>query len=265
MRTHYFPSHLVLSALACLHIAGLLLVSMPVRGAETKPQDTFKVWPLHNPWANQESSMAQSKPFETPRFDNNNVSIHTPIAPLKLAPRVDPEGIFNAVSHCYPERSKFNLEFELQGRYSNRAIYDITSTDIGKHYFALVARMPLYSVTDLNREREREHARRTLTATTIGHFMAALADRNHAHRKLGLYSALEARSQIRVAQGVTRTNEQVGYLEKVATAQQELIQAESQLVQHRLILVAQCGEGNTEQVSDYLKQLTKLPASESEP
>jgi hypothetical protein len=168
----------------------------------------------------------KSMPFVIPRFDNGITEIHTPIAPLAAAPKVDAEGIYYAVLNCYPERSKFNLQIDLESRYSTRRIYDASQNTIGRHYIALVARMPLYS-----------------------------ASRNHAYRELGLYSALEARSQIRVAQGVADSSEQIGHLGRVAAAQQSLIVSESQLVQYRLTLISQCGEGESSALNFYIKEM----------
>ena len=229
--------------------------SSSAAAAEINQPGKFEIWPIHDPWQDMTQPAPKSMPFIIPRFDNGITKIHTPIAPLAAAPKVDAEGIYYAVLNCYPERSKFNLQIDLESRYSTRRIYDASQNTIGRHYIALVARMPLYSATDMSRERDREYLRRTTTAQTVGLLIAALASRNHAYRELGLYSALEARSQIRVAQGVADSAEQVGHLGRVAAAQQSLIVSESQLVQYRLTLISQCGEGESSALNYYIQAM----------
>jgi len=122
--------------------------------------------------------------------------------------------------------------------------------------------MPLYSAAELNREREKEYKRRTDTAKTIGDFLAALAKRNHSIRELGLYQSLEARSQVRVMQGVAEATEQVRYLEKVARTQETLIIAETAIAQHRLGLIASCADEKAPVLNRYLQQISlRTPAT----
>lgn len=222
------------------------------------------LWSVTNPWAERSQDTEpppRIKTYELPRFDagHNHGDQHTQTQPLKTAPYVDGEGIFYATLNCWPEPSKFRLELDLETRYSMRGMYDTyEGVELGGYYVGIVARMPLYSATELSREREREYMRRTTTAQYVGDLMAALANRNHAIRELGLYSSLEARSQVRVAQGVALVDEQVQHLRKVAEVQQALIRAESELVQHRLSLVGQCDDRQADQLNAYIKRLTRL-------
>lgn len=217
-----------------------------------------------NLWFGEGGDPPPNKPYQLPRFDDHYQEDHyTPIAPIKTAPYVNAEKLFTTITRCYPEMSKFGLELNLEANYRNRNGYDtVNGTSIGQHYIGIVARMPLYSASDLNREREREHSRRSLTAGLIGNFMSQLAKRNHAVRELGLYSSLEARSQVRVMQGVTETSEQVRYLERVAKAQRDLITAEAMLVRYRLEMVAMCANGKAGEISHYIKRLSALPKGE---
>lgn len=236
-------------------IATVLLASTIVTAEQS---EGFKI---PNFWFNDGIPPPPQKPYQLPRFDNNYKEDHyTPIAPIKTAPYVSAEKLFYTIVHCYPDLSKFGLELSLEANYKNRNSFDVTNNaSIGRHYIGIVARMPLYSATDLNREREREHSRRAQTAALIGKFMDNLAQRNHAVRELGLYSSLEARSQIRVMQGVADTTEQVRYLERVAKAQRDLITAEAMLVRYRLEMVAMCANDKATRISHYIKRLSKLP------
>ena len=69
--------------------------------------------------------------------------------------------------------------------------------------------------------------------------------------------SLEARSQKRVALGVTETPEQVRYLEKVVKAQSNLDDANAKILAARLVLAGQCREGVAEQVNAYLTGITR--------
>jgi len=251
MKNRYF----IYALLFGIDLGLLLNGANSALATEINHPEKFEVWPIHNLWKATEEPAPQSRPFVIPRFDGGTAEIHTPIAPLALAPRVDAEGIYYAVLNCYPERSKFNLQVDLESGYTTRRIYDASQNDIGRHYISLVAQMPLYSATDMARERDREYIRRTSTAEAVGALIASLASRNHAYRELGLYSALEARSQIRVSQGVAESSEQVGHLDRVAKAQQALITSQSQLIQARLTLISQCGAGQADAVNQYIKSL----------
>lgn len=244
----------------------LLLISLlaTTATAQDEPQNTAPVtksaWlELHNPWAENPTPAPTTQPYRLPRMGGDHGSYHNPIKPLQTAPAVDSDGLYRSVLACYPEKSKFRLELELQTSYANRETYDYTGSSIGQHYIGVVAKMPLYSATEISREREKEYKRRGDTAAAIGALMSALADRNHAIRELGLYSSLEARSQIRVAQGVAETSEQVGYLERVAAAQRSLIASQAALTQHRLALVSQCADNKAGPINAYIQRLTRLP------
>lgn len=221
-------------------------------------ESNFDIRPIHYPWEKESGSKLDpelEKPFVLPTFEGQEVHFQVPLPPLVLAPKVDSEAIFNAVINCYPEPSKFNLEVDLESKLQNRGMFDVTGSELGRYYIAVVARMPLYSSTELNREREREYLRRTSTAETIGQLMSALAARNHAIREIGLFSAMEARSQARVAEGLVVAEEQVGYLDKVAKAQEDFIVAESSLVQYRISLMAQCSKDKAKLLNRYLLSL----------
>jgi hypothetical protein len=212
---------------------------------------------VKNPWAEPAEAVPKPKPYRLPKFQGG-ADHYTQIPPLVPSPGVDVDALYRSVIDCYPEPSKFRLDVDLETSYRDRTTYDLTGAAVGQHYVGIVARMPLYSATELNREREREYRRRTDTAKTVGALVKALADRDTAIRQLGLYSSLEARAQVRVAQGVAETGEQVKYLEKVAAAHEAQISAETALIEHRLALVAQCADDTASQLNAYLTRLTAL-------
>lgn len=220
-------------------------------------------WGISTPWAPVDHPPPEIKPFELPTLSGEAPHYNTPAPALQPAPKVDPDAIFSTVLQCYPEKSKFKLDLNLvAGMKTNIDEYSTDDwPDISEHYIGIVGKMPLYSTTEQSRERQWEYQRRTATATSVAAFTQALADRNYAYRLMGLYLALEARSQMRVAKGVANVNEQVGLLEKVAASQRDILSHEAKIVEHRLALVALCEASYSESVNHYLKQIAYLPDS----
>ena len=133
-----------------------------------------------------------------------------------------------------------------------------TST-LGDNYAQIVASMPLYSATELDRAIRNEHDLRQETANTVAQLVKAIAARNHALRKIALYTSLEQRSSVRVQGGVVGAGEQVSYLEKVAKAYEDEIQAETDIMTARLGLAALCAGDQYEAMNTYLTELSAAP------
>ena len=192
-------------------------------------------------------------------------SYHENLPPLVKAPAINPDNVFNSVMDCYPSPSSFNIDVELRGQLRSEPAGDelFNTTDIGSNYVGIVARMPLYSYTELDRERDREYHRRTTAAASVAKFVAAVATRNHAIRELALHRNLEARAAIRVAKGIVAASEQVGYLEKVAAGQRALIKAEAEIMESRLTMAALCDPEKQEIMSRYLRSVSAVPVRAS--
>ena len=214
------------------------------------------------PWNNKNNKPPpEFKPYRLPTMQGDNRSYHDNLPPLVKAPAIDPDLVFNSVMTCYPAPSNFNIDVELRGQIRSAAGGDdlFESTDIGSNYVGIVARMPIYSHTELDRERDREFNRRTATAASVAKFVAAVATRNHAIRELALHRSLEARAAIRVQQGIVGASEQVTYLEKVAGGQRALIKAEAEIMESRLAMAALCDPAKQEHMSQYLKRVSAVP------
>lgn len=218
-------------------------------------------WGIPTPWQEPELNAPEIKPFELPTLSGDAPHYNTPTPALRPAPKINPDIIYSTVLQCYPEKSKFKLDLNLvAGMKTNLDEYKTDDwPEISEHYVGIVAKMPLYSTTEQSRERQWEYQRRTATATSVAAFTQGLADRNYAYRLMGLYLALEARSQQRVAQGVANVNEQVTLLEKVASSQRDILAHEAKIVEHRLALVALCEESYSDQVNQYLQRVASLP------
>ena len=112
--------------------------------------------------------------------------------------------------------------------------------------------MPLYSDVEIDKDRKLEYQRRMQTTETIKALLTGVATKRRAERLMGLYEALEKRAQERIKNGLAETAEQITFLEKVATTQGELDQANASIEASRLALIGQCRPDAEQEVNDYI-------------
>lgn len=243
-----------------IHAAALAaILAAPVAAFGEGQGEGLDLWPWERQTAPEPPPV---KPYSLPTFEGHNDDHKAPIPILVKAPHIPAEAVFYRVLECYPAGSKWKLDIALEARARTADVGSFDTADgtaLGSNYIGIVARMPLYSATELDRQREREHRRRQDTAKTVADFVQAVAARNHALRELGLYSSLEARARLRVLQGIAEASEQVGYLEKTARAQEALIKAETAILEHRLKLVAACEDRKADGLNHYLSGLAQVP------
>lgn len=232
-------------------------------GEDTKASsETAPAW---WPWKSGEAEKPpEPKIYKTPTMVDDGLDYHDKPAALVQAPALDADAIYKSVLGCYPEKSKFDIDVDLRAAIRSSDVLDLqdTTTGLGRNYVGIVASMPLYSGKELDREKEREYTRRKDTAKAVADFISAIAGRNHAVRELALYRSLEARSAVRVQQGVTESTEQVGYLEKVASSQEKLITEETKIMESRLLLSGMCDPKNAETIGSWLKKVSAVPDAE---
>lgn len=215
------------------------------------------------PWSSQNPAKpAPVRPYEIPTFEGQAREFRQPPPPLAQAPAIDGDAVFRAVVDCYPVKSRWKMDVDLEAAVRSTRVIDVTGTAVGRSNIGIVARMPIYSATEHDREMEREARRRADTAKTVADFVAKLAERNASVRAVALYSALEQRARVRVNTGIADALEQVGYMEKTSTAERDLIRAEAGVMQTRLQLVAMCREGEADQMNRFLSGLAQLPAAQ---
>lgn len=200
----------------------------------------------------------EKKPFLLPTFTGDKTSHYAPPKPKPAGPFPEPRELYDLALNCWPAPSYMRAEISLEGRAQNTNTTGVDDTGMvrvqGRSTAALVARIPLYSATELDREREREYMRRTKLADSVGNFITALADRHKTRRELELMRALEKRSQKRVQIGVTDTSEQVGYLQKVVNLESELVKQRGQLEKSRLELIGHCKANEADGMDRFLVQ-----------
>lgn len=214
------------------------------------------------PWASQTpKEPPKVQPFEIPTFDGGRRDFRAPASAWTKAPRIDGDAVFRMIVACYPSRSQWNIDVDLQAALRNTSAVDVTGTQIGRSMIGIVARMPLYSATEVDREREREYRRRQDTAQTVADLATQLAARNQAVRVLALSGSMEQRAQVRVNQGIADADEQIKWLDRVAGAEKDLITAESKAAEARLKLVSQCRDEASDTVNAYLTELSQLPTT----
>lgn len=184
------------------------------------------------------------KSWELPTFTGEKPTHYAPEKPATAGELPDPRKLYDTALECWPAPSFFKAEVGVQGRLrSDRVSYldDAgMATGAARASMALVARIPLYSSMDIDREREREYMRRVKVADAVGVFYTALTDRERVRRELSLMRAMERRAQERVKIGVTDTSEQVKYMEKVASIEGELLKLRGQIEKSRLELIGHC-------------------------
>lgn len=204
----------------------------------------------------EESKPPDIKPFEIPSYTGKAVDWHNPKPAINALPKIDSDAIFKAVNRCYPLKSGFGLDISLKAgaTYKDTAnnSTQINTLDSNRYYAGIVANMPLYSDVEIDKERKLEYQRRMQTTDTIKALLTGVATKRRAERLMGLYEALEARSKERVKQGIASADEQIGYLEKVATTQGELDQANATIEASRLALIGQCRPDAEQAVNDYI-------------
>lgn len=197
-------------------------------------------------------------PYKIPTFSGKPNDFKKFAPAMQPAMEVDSDILFQAVVNCFPERVPWGLELDAVGgaRYSEQnTITTFDTSGLSRYYVGVVAKMPLYSAEELNRQRQAEYTRRGEVAKNVEALLSALATQRRAKRQLGLFTSLEARAQERVALGLTDTTEQVTYLEKVIDAQSKLDDAEAGLNGARLALIGQCRDEMVDAVNNHILQV----------
>lgn len=211
------------------------------------------------PWASQAPTPPPTvKPYEIPTMSGNKRDFRAAPASWVKAPRIDGDAVFRTIIACYPTKTYWNLDVDLQAAIRNTDAVDISGTTIGRSMVGIVARMPIYSRTEIDREREREYKRRSDTAAKVAEFVNQLASRNQALRQLAIAASMEQRAQIRVNEGIADAAEQIQWLDKIAQLESSLISAEAKAMDARLTLVAMCRDGEADTVNAYLTELSQL-------
>ena len=198
------------------------------------------------------------KSHELPTFTGEKPSYHAPIKPKTPNALPDARELYEITLNCWPAPSVMRLEVSLEGRAkTDRSGYVDESGSLQSNNrlsVGVVARLPLYSALELDREREREYARRTKLADAVGNFISILAERQKHNRELDLMRSLERRAQERIKIGVAETSEQVAYLEKVAIIEGKLLQQRGQLEKSRLELISHCSVSQADNLDKIILQ-----------
>lgn len=199
------------------------------------------------------------QPYQIPTLKGEKRDFHY-IPPIKLSPKIDADEVFRMIVNCFPERPKWGIEVKSVAglRYTEQGTVSTFDTaGLSRYYAGIVAEMPLYSAEELHRQRTQEYQRRGEVATNVAALLKALADRDRALRLVGIDESVEARSQIRVYEGIAPAEEQIGYLKELASRTGDLVTAEASITAARLALSSQCRDELADQVNNYLKEVTK--------
>jgi len=187
----------------------------------------------------------QPTPWHLPRFDGgDDPRERPPGGTLEPPPVLDARGLYDLVVTCFPTRSWWQPEIALEARYANsdKVAAQVAQAAESSTYAGIVARIPLYSALEVDREREREAMRRTVVAQNVGKIEQLIAARTIARRELSLWRSIENRSSRRVAAGVAETREQIDAIAKVAGLESTLLTVAADLTAAKLLLVGMCVE-----------------------
>jgi len=183
-------------------------------------------------------------PWHLPRFDGASDAPRDkpPTGALERPPVLDARGLYDLVITCFPARSWWKPEVALEARYANKQgdTNSLVQSAETTTYAGLVARIPLYSSLELDREREREAMRRNVIAQNVGKIEQLLAARAIARRELSLWRSIEDRSSRRVIAGVAETREQIDAIAKVAGLESTLLTVSADLTAAKLVLIGMC-------------------------
>jgi hypothetical protein len=224
------------------------------------------------PKTNQE--LVKPPPYQIPLFDGDaSRTKEQPKEPLVMPVLPNARELFDLVVSCWPEKSWFRGELSMEAR-STRQTSDATSTynsststfdpvsgqiqTTSGNYVGIVGRIPLWSATELDKEREREVGRRGQIAAAVGTYITALAEHKLNERELQLQQALEKRTQERVALGISETREQVSYLEKVAQLEGKGLKTSADLIKSRVQISGMCDDHKAWVIDEYLKRFSEV-------
>lgn len=201
------------------------------------------------------------KPYVLPTFTGDAPEISHEIKAYIHAPTINADALYQRILSCYPHKSKWAIDVELRAALATDDLsngYE-SSSSIGRNYAQIVASMPLYSSTEMDRAVKNEHDLRQETAKTVAQYVKAISTRNHAIREISLFTSLERRASVRVQSGVTPATEQVSYLQKVVNSHKEKMEAEANIMTSRLALAAMCSNDKYERMNQYLSSIAKAP------
>lgn len=170
----------------------------------------------------------------------------------------DARDLYQRTLDCWPSASHFRAELSLDGRLGQRGTSWLDPAGqlngaASPLSAALVARLPLYSANELDREREREWSRRRRAAEAVGQLIARLADRQRIRQELGLMKTLETRARQRVLAGIVDSSEQVRYMERVSELDGQLLRHNGEIERSRLELLGFCAQNHTDDLDQHLR------------
>ena len=190
-------------------------------------------------------------PYQIPVFDGKARS-HVIVMPaLQLPPTPNPDELFARVMGCYPAKSFFRAELHAEAR-AGKVGGGTDGAGPPGAGAGVVLRIPLWSALEIEREREREGARRQKVAASISSLMASLTHWYLAGRQLVLMRGIEKRAQLRVDDGVAMSNEQVAMTEKVVELEHARVLHRANVLQARLELLGLCSSEMAGSLHTYL-------------
>ena len=180
---------------------------------------------------------------------------------LSLSPPGLAKNLYERTLECWPSNHRWNAEISLDARVGQRAgaWFDSSGyiSNVSPSTVSLIAHLPLYSATEIDREYEREALRRRRVADAVGQLVTQVNERVHVVQQLGLMKMLESRAHKRVLAGIIDTSEQVNYMQQVANLDGQLMKLNGQIEKSKLDLVGICLPNLASDHEQFLNQQIK--------
>lgn len=176
--------------------------------------------------------------WDMPESGGHSVQLSdVPAAPPPAPMRGD--AIAAAAWHCYPEPDGSWFRPEVKAVVGPR--YSATDDGGMSGYWAgLTLSLPLYSHSELEREREQSWRRRAAIADAVGAYLTARATVTRGEREVALWDAVETRARSRVKTGVAPSSEQESAAVRAIKARATVEAARASMEAARLALLAPC-------------------------
>jgi hypothetical protein len=169
--------------------------------------------------------------------------------------------LYERTLECWPSNHRWNAEIGIEARVGQRAgaWFDSSGyiSNVSPSTVSLIAHLPLYSATELDREHDREAQRRRRVADAVGQLVTQVNERVHVIQQLGLMKMLESRAHKRVLAGIIDTSEQVNFMTQVANLDGRLMQLNGQIEKSKLDLVGICLPNLAPEYEQFLSQQLK--------
>lgn len=190
--------------------------------------------------------------WDMPETSGHSVRLSdVPPAPAPAPMRGD--AIAAAAFACYPEPVGGWFRPEVRAVVGPRMSADDDGGSSG-YWAGLTLSLPLYSHSEIAREREQSYRRQRDVAEAVGAYLVARATVTRGEREAALWDAVETRARSRVAMGVAPSSEQESAAVRAIEARATVEGARAALEAARLALLVPCDSAGAARLEAALRE-----------